>query len=62
MYADYDIRTSESYPLGTFCKCGCTVHLKESEARDIANIVVCQKCGYEMRLIRSPIDIKIDKD
>ena len=62
MYADYDIRTSESYPLGTFCECGCTVHLKESEASDIVNIVICPNCGYEMRLIRNPRYIKIDKD
>lgn len=29
MYADYDIMSIETHPLGIFCECGRTVHLKK---------------------------------
>lgn len=62
MYADYDIMSSETHPLGTFCQCGRTIHLKESEASELVKFITCPVCGYEMRLIRNPAYLKIDKD
>lgn len=62
MYADYDIASIETHPLSTFCQCGCTIHLKESEASELVNIIVCPVCGYKMQLIRNPAYLKIDKD
>lgn len=52
MYADYDIQTSEGYPLGVYCICGRSIHLKESEAAEYSNVIKCPKCGYEATLIR----------
>ena len=62
MYADYDITSIETHPLSTFCQCGRTIHLKESEASELVNFITCPVCGYEMRLIRNPIHLEIDKD
>lgn len=63
MYADFDIRCTDAYPLGTFCKCGRTVHLKKREAAKPINYVTCPYCGYMMTLIRPrPEIVKIDID
>ena len=61
MYADFDIRYTDEYPLGAFCKCGRTAHLKKSEASESVNCIACPYCGYVMALIRPrPKNIKID--
>lgn len=52
MYADYDIRISEGYPHGAFCECGRVIHLKESEASGVDNIITCPVCGFKMHLYR----------
>ena len=62
MYADYDTMSIETHPLGTFCQCGRTIHLKESEASELVNFITCPVCGYKMQLIRNPAYLKIDKD
>ena len=62
MYADYDTMSIETHPLGIFCECGRTVHLKESEASELVNFITCPVCGYKMQLIRNPAYLKIDKD
>ena len=52
MYTDYGIQTNVDHPLGVFCPCGLTIHLKESEAPVYDNLITCPKCGYQTHLIR----------
>ena len=61
MHADFDIRCTDEYPLGTCCKCGRTIHLNKCEAFESVNHITCHYCGYMMALIR-PKAIKIDID
>ena len=61
MYADFNIYTSFDYLQAVICKCGRTIHLKETETSEYDNLITCPVCGYQMHLIRPRAnDIKID--
>lgn len=52
MYADYFNCTNEEHPHGVFCECGRVIHLKESEASEVDNLITCPVCGFQMHLFR----------
>lgn len=51
MYTDYNNLRSEEHPQVVACKCGRTIHLKDSEVPYLYNDVTCPNCGYSYILI-----------
>lgn len=51
MYTDYNNLRSEEYPQVVACKCGRTIHLKDSEVPYLYNDITCPDCGLNYTLI-----------
>lgn len=51
MYTDYNNLHSEEYPQVVACKCGRTIHLKDSEVPYLYNDITCPDCGLNYTLI-----------
>lgn len=51
MYTDYNNLRSEEYPQVVACKCGRTIHLKDSEVPYLHNDITCPDCRLNYTLI-----------